>query len=196
MKLDTVRTMLGCEKASTIRPDSLPKKASHKRMAMIIRSSAIHAAGCYTTTAIRKGARLGEYDGPRITKDEADTLYEDAPVTYLFGLGDGSIVIDGHSAAMFINHSCNPNCETEEIKGRVWITAIRNIKAGDEITYDYCLYDGGDEECTCCNCGTMKCRGTMYSKEEVKRRKAEAKKAAKSISENGDANNKKHKSIQ
>lgn len=146
-------------------------------MAMIIRSSAIHAAGCYTTTDVRKGTRLAEYDGPRITKDEADTLYEAAPVTYLFGLGDGSIVIDGHSAAMFINHSCDPNCETEEIRGRVWIKAIRNIKAGDEITYDYCLYDGGDEECAC-NCGAKKCRGTMYSKEEVKRRKAEAKKAA------------------
>jgi len=145
-------------------------------MGIIIRSSAIHAAGCYTTTAIRKGARVAEYDGPRITKEEADTLYENAPVTYLFGLGDGSIVIDGHSAAMFINHSCDPNCETEEIEGRVWITAIRNIKAGDEITYDYCLYDGGDEECLC-NCGAKKCRGTMYSQEELKRRKAEAKRA-------------------
>lgn len=144
-------------------------------MALIIRSSAIHAAGCYTTTPVSKGTRLAEYDGPRLTKDQADTAYEDAPITYLFGLGDGSIVIDGHSMAMFINHSCDPNCETEEIRGRVWITAIRNIKAGDEITYDYCLYDGGDDECRC-NCGAKKCRGTMYSREEVKKRKADVKK--------------------
>jgi SET domain-containing protein len=143
-------------------------------MGLIIRSSAIHAAGCYTTTAVRKGTRVAEYDGPRISKDEADTLYEDTPITYLFGLGDGSIVIDGHSMAMFINHSCDANCETEEIDGRVWITAIRNIKAGDELTYDYCLYDGGDDDAIC-NCGAKKCRGTMYSKEEVRRRKAEAK---------------------
>lgn len=142
-------------------------------MALIIRSSAIHAAGCYTTTPVRKGARVIEYDGPRITKDEADELYKDAPVTYLFGLGDGSIVIDGHSMAMFINHSCQPNCETEEIDGRVWITAIRNIPAGAEITYDYCLYDGGEEECLC-NCGAAKCRGTMYSMEEIRRRKAKS----------------------
>ena len=86
-------------------------------MGLIIRSSAIHAAGCYTTTAIRKGERVAEYDGPRMSKDEADELYEDTPVTYLFGLGDGSIVIDGHSMAMFINHSCDANCETEEIEG-------------------------------------------------------------------------------
>ena len=147
-------------------------------MALIIRSSAIHAAGCYTTTPIRKGERVAEYTGHRLTKDEADIAYEASPITYLFGLGDGSVVIDGHSAAMFINHSCDANCETSEEKGRVWIKAIRWIAAGEEITYDYCLYDGGEDEALC-NCGAKKCRGTMYSKEEVKRRKAAAKKALK-----------------
>jgi SET domain-containing protein len=147
-------------------------------MGLIIRSSAIHAAGCYTTTAIRKGARVAEYTGHRLTKDEADAAYEASPITYLFGLGDGSVVIDGHCLTMFINHSCDANCETSEEDDRVWVTAIKNIPAGAEITYDYCLYDGGDDEAIC-NCGTAKCRGTMYSKEEVRRRKAAAKKAAK-----------------
>jgi hypothetical protein len=72
--------------------------------------------------------------------------------------------------AMFINHSCDANCETSEIGGRVWIKSIRAIAAGEEITYDYCLYDGGDDEAIC-NCGAKKCRGTMYSKEEIRRRK-------------------------
>jgi hypothetical protein len=94
-------------------------------MGLIIRSSAIHAAGCYTTTPVRKGTRVAEYTGPRLSKDEADSANEDSPITYLFGLGDGSIVIDGHCMAMFINHSCDPNCETEEIDDRVWIMAIR-----------------------------------------------------------------------
>ncbi len=146
-------------------------------MGLIIRSSAIHAAGCYTTTAIRKGTRVAEYDGPRLSKREADRCYEQSPITYLFGLGNGSIVIDGHCMAMFINHSCNPNCETEEVDGRVWITAIRDIAPGEEITYDYCLYDGGDDEAVC-NCGAKKCRGTMYSHEERSRRRVAAKKAA------------------
>jgi hypothetical protein len=140
-------------------------------MGLIIRSSAIHAAGCYTTTRIPKGKRVAEYTGHHLTKDEADTLYEDSPLTYLFGLGDGSVVIDGHCTAMFINHSCDPNCETGEEDGRVFITAIKNIAPGAEITYDYCLYDGGDDAATC-NCGASSCRGTMYSKEEVRRRKA------------------------
>ena len=82
-------------------------------MALVIRSSAIHAAGCYTTTAIRKGAYVVEYTGPRLGKDEADLRYENLPMTYLFGVGDGRRVIDGHGTAMFLNHSCAPNCETE-----------------------------------------------------------------------------------
>ena len=143
-------------------------------MGLIIRSSDIHAAGCYTTTRIPKGKRVAEYTGPRLSKDEADVLYEASPITYLFGLGDGTTVIDGHCTAMFINHSCDPNCETDETDGRVWITAIKNIAAGSEITYDYCLYDGGDEPAHC-NCGAKNCRGTMYSVEEVRRRKRNAK---------------------
>ena len=139
-------------------------------MALIIRSSAIHAAGCYTTTRIPKGKCVAEYTGPRLSKDEADVLYESSPITYLFGLGSGKVVIDGHCMAMFINHSCDPNCETDVKKGRVWIRAIKNIAPGSEITYDYCLYDGGDEPAAC-NCGAKNCRGTMYSPEEVRRRK-------------------------
>jgi SET domain-containing protein len=147
-------------------------------MAIMIRSSAIHAAGCYTTAPIRKGGRVAEYTGHMLTKKEADKLYEKSPVTYLFGLGDGSMVIDGHSMTMFINHSCDANCETEEIDGRVYITAVRNIKPGEEITYDYCLYDGGDDEASC-NCGSKGCRRTMYSLKEVKTRKKKAQLAGK-----------------
>jgi hypothetical protein len=77
---------------------------------------------------------------------------------------------------MFINHSCAPNCETHEEKGRVWIKSIRKIEAGEEITYDYCLYDGDEDEAVC-NCGAKRCRGTMYSREEVRRRKRLANKA-------------------
>lgn len=138
-------------------------------MGLMIRSSAIHAAGCYTTTSIRKGTRVVEYTGPRIRKAEADRIYEESPITYLFGIGERSIVIDGHGAAMFLNHSCDPNCETDEIDGRVWIMAIRDIAPGEELTYDYCLYDGDEDEAHC-NCGAANCRKTMYSASEVARR--------------------------
>jgi SET domain-containing protein len=145
-------------------------------MGLIVQSSAIHAAGCYTTNDIRKGERIAEYTGRRISKEEADDLYEGYPVTYLFGLGEGEVVIDGFCTAMFINHSCDGNAETSEENSRVYITALRDISAGSEITYDYCLYDGADDPCTC-YCGASNCRGSMYSPAEIKRRKAEERKA-------------------
>ncbi len=155
-----------------------PSSASNISMSLIVRSSFIHAAGCYTTTPIPKGARVVEYTGPIIDKGEADRRYENKPITYLFGIGDGSRVIDGHGIAMFINHSCDANCETEEIDERVWIMAIRDITAGEELCYDYCLYDGDEEEAPC-NCGAKNCRGSMYSAEELRRRKRLALKRAK-----------------
>ncbi|MBV9669787.1 MAG: SET domain-containing protein-lysine N-methyltransferase [Acidobacteriales bacterium] len=139
-------------------------------MGLIIRSSPINGAGCYTTAPIRKGARVLEYTGPRMSKEEADRLYEDRDITYLFGIGDGTTVIDGYGMAAFLNHSCDPNCETDERNGRIFIYAIRNIRAGEELVYDYNLYDGELDDPAQCYCGTSKCRGTMYSPEEIERR--------------------------
>ena len=143
----------------------------------MIRSSSIHAAGCYTTTPIKSGAHVVEYTGPRLSKEDADIKYENLPMTYLFGIGDGTTVIDGHGTAMFLNHSCDPNCETEEEKGRVWIMAIRDIDAGEELTYDYHLYDGEANDARC-HCGAENCRGTMYAAEEAEKQAAEAEQAA------------------
>lgn len=146
-------------------------------MALIVRSSQIHAAGVYTTTAIKEGQHVVEYTGPRITKEQGDELYEDRDVTYLFGTDDG-MIIDGHGVAAFINHCCDPNCETDEIDGKIWIIALRDIKAGEELTYDYNLYDGDEDDPSLCFCGAKDCRGSMYSEEELERRAKVAKKQA------------------
>lgn len=139
-------------------------------MTVVIRRSQIHANGCYTTAPIKKGTHVIEYTGPRITIKEADAMYDNSFKTYLFGLENGKHVIDGDGVAAFINHSCQPNCEPDEIKGRVWIIASRNIKAGEELTYDYNLYDGDIKDKSPCYCGSRKCRGSMYSEEELARR--------------------------
>ncbi len=146
---------------------------------LIIRSSSIHAAGCYTTRALKKNERVCEYEGRRFTKDEADERYKDRSITYLFSCGDEGMVIDGFGTAMFINHSCDPNCETEDVDGRIFVVAIRDIEPGEELTYEYNLYDSDDAEGDC-YCGAKKCRGTMFSEAEVKRRakQANANKAA------------------
>jgi uncharacterized protein len=141
-------------------------------MALVIRRSRIHADGVYTTAPINKRTIVAEYTGPRLTNSRADEIYEDSPRTYLFGLRDGEQVIDGDGIAAFINHSCDPNCEADELRGRVLIRATRNIAAGEEIAYDYNLYDGDLSDPAPCCCGTKKCRGSMYSAKELRRRKA------------------------
>jgi SET domain-containing protein len=146
-------------------------------MSLIIRSSSIHAAGCYTTSPIAKGVKVVEYTGLRIKKQEADARFKESKITYLFGVGDGSTVINGFGMAMYINHSCDPNCETEELNGRVWVMSLRAIAPGEELTYDYNLYDG-DEDDARCYCGASSCRKTMYSPEEIARRKRAARRKA------------------
>ena len=120
-------------------------------MRLIVRSSAIHAAGVFTLERIPKGTLVVEYTGTRMKHDDADNLYNERPYTYLFGVGDGTYVVDGYGMAMYLNHSCAPNCETEEDEDEhVWIRAIRDIEPGEELVYDYFLYDGeGDAPCTC-----------------------------------------------
>jgi len=151
---------------------------------LLTRSSDIHAAGCFTLEDIPRGTVVMEYTGERITKAEGDRRYEGRSFTYLFGVGNGDIVIDGHSMAMFINHSCKPNCEIDEVKGRIFVKTLRNLKAGEELTYDYWLYDGEDE--APCHCGARKCRGSMYSPAEMKRLKRKAQKAAEKQKKQGE----------
>ena len=147
-------------------------------MSLVIRRSKIHNAGCYTKAPLKKGTQIVEYTGPRLTLAEANKKYKNAVRTYLFGLDDEKHVIDGEGTAAFINHSCSPNCEPDEIAGRVWIFALRNIKTGEELTYDYSLYDGELDDESICHCKAKNCRGTMYSEEEVARRTKLLKKRA------------------
>jgi len=86
-------------------------------------------------------------------------------------MGDGERVVDGDGIAAFINHSCDPNCESDEIDGRVVIRSLRDIRSGEELAYDYCLYDGDPDDPALCFCGAKNCRGSMYSEEELRRRK-------------------------
>lgn len=148
-------------------------------MPLFVRPSSIHSVGVFANSPIRKGTRIVEYVGPRITPEEADRIYESADRTYLYGLGDGKVIIDGEGIAAYLNHSCDPNCEIDEIKDRAWIFALRDIAAGEELLWDYNLYD--DEDPAPCHCGSPKCRGTMYSREwmaKVQRREKKKKAAA------------------
>ena len=123
---------------------------------------------------IKKGVRVCEYEGPRMTKAVADARYEGRFVTYLFACG-GNAVIDGFGTPMFVNHCCDPNRETEQDEdGRIFISTLRHVAAGEELTFEYNLYDS-DDESQDCYCGAANCRKTMFSDLELKRRARRAK---------------------
>lgn len=140
-------------------------------MSLIIKSSLLHGAGVYTTAPIARGVLVLEYTGPRLPAKLTDGLYAEGDVTYLFGMDGGKTVIDGFGMAAFVNHSCDPNCESDQIKNRIWIIAVRDIAAGEELTYDYNIYDAEPGEDASCRCGAPNCRGTMLSEEEIARHK-------------------------
>jgi SET domain-containing protein len=152
---------------------SARKQAEHFEPPPIeARSSGIHGRGVYATRTIKKGTRIIEYLGERITHAEADRRYarkgEDDGHTFLFIASQRTVIdagVDGNDAR-FINHSCDPNCETVIENGRVFIDAIKRIKPGDELGYDYQLtWESTDDPVElalyACRCGAKRCRGTM-----------------------------------
>lgn len=145
---------------------------------VVTRDSGIHGCGVYATRSIKKGTRIIEYLGERITHAEADRRYErkgdDDGHTFLFIASKRTVIDAGVNGneARFINHSCDPNCETVIEDGRVYIEAIRRIKPGEELGYDYQLtWDSTDDPVElalyACRCGARQCRGTMLDREPL-----------------------------
>ena len=136
-----------------------------------VRRSKIQGRGAFAILPIRKGKKLDEYWGQPITHEEADRRYDDSKGrqhTFLFVLDDDTVLDAryGGNDARFINHSCDPNCETVIEDGHIWITAIKAIKPETELVYDYRFewqdeYEPEDVRYYACRCGTKKCRGTI-----------------------------------
>jgi hypothetical protein len=161
---------------------------STKPIPFELRPSSIQGTGAFATRRIRKGARIIEYIGERITQEEADRRYDDEAMerhhTFLFNLDDKAVLDAGtvHNESRYINHSCEPNCEALIDKGHIYIYALRNIEEGEELVYDY-AYErtqdmGPDSEALyVCRCGSPKCRGTILAplKKEPAAKKAGAK---------------------
>ena len=141
---------------------------TQKRIVRIeVRQSAVHGRGVYAAQFIPKGTRIIEYTGER-TSWEAAPNDEDDPHTFNFGLDNGKVINPeiGGNDARWINHSCDPNCETAEEDDRIFIDSMRDIQSGEELFYDYALEI--DEPITeeskkkyACHCGSSKCHGTM-----------------------------------
>lgn len=138
-----------------------------------VRHSPLQGMGVFALKRIRKGTPIIEYLGERITPAESDKRYarlEKPEHTFLFTVDD-RLVVDATwkgNVARYINHSCNPNCESVIERRRIWIKAIRTIEAGEELVYDYNLElpgrrPRGWQQIYECRCGNDNCRGTLLA---------------------------------
>jgi len=139
-----------------------------------VRRSGVHGKGVYALRPLAKGETVIEYTGEVITWNQALRRHpsnpDDPNHTFFFHIDDAHVIDAGAggNAARWINHACNPNCEADEVDGRVFIKALRRIEPGEELFYDYGLTI--DERYTpklkreyACRCGARRCRGTMLA---------------------------------
>jgi len=134
---------------------------------LCIAASPIHGQGGFTTRFVPKGERVIEYAGERITKAESLRRCE-AQNWFIFSL-DEEFDLDGNvewNPARFLNHSCAPNCEAVCEEGRIWIVALRDIRPGEEITFNY-GYDLDDYKEHPCQCGAPECAGYILAEEII-----------------------------
>ena len=151
------------------------RKANGSDAPYVVRRSKIHGRGVFAARTIPKGTRIVEYRGRRISYELATELYPDEggrPThTFLFEL-DNDMVIDAGqrgNAARWINHSCKPNCEAVDEDGRIFIEAIRTIRPGEELGYDYNItledpHTPQEKRRWPCLCGARSCRGTLLGR--------------------------------
>jgi hypothetical protein len=139
-----------------------------------VRRSGVHGKGVFALQPIAAGETIIEYLGEVISWKEALRRHPHDPSqpnhTFYFHIDDRHVIDAnvGGNAARWINHACNPNCESDIVGERVFIKALRAIKPGEELFYDYGLVI--DERYTPkvkkqfeCRCGARRCRGTMLA---------------------------------
>lgn len=139
-------------------------------------SSSIHNRGLFAATDIPEDEYVIQYLGEIIKKKESTkrannqhslSLAEDVGAVYIFELDDKTD-IDGNfdwNIARLANHSCSPNCEAQNVEGEIWLVSLKDIKAGEEITFDYgyALEHWKDHPCLC---GSDNCVGHIVRKED------------------------------
>jgi len=141
---------------------------------VVARKSGLHGRGLFAARDLAAGEKLIEYKGKRYGKGEHPELKDDG-VTKFLGLSDGT-GIDGTGWAALANHGCNPNCELQEEESRggklhAWLHALRDIKQGEELVWDYRLDVRSPQEAYtdwACACGAEECRGTMADTKKLR----------------------------
>lgn len=106
------------------------------------RKSKLHGWGVFALEPITKNTRIIDYDGELIDHKESlkrETRYLKRGEIWCFTVNSRWVrdAHEGGNVARFVNHSCKPNCYTHIVGRTIWIRAARNIRAGEELTYDY-----------------------------------------------------------
>lgn len=143
----------------------LTSSSSVSKKIIEFKNSAIHGMGGFALRNIKNETPIIEYVGEKITKAESARRCE-ANNPYIFNLDD-EFDLDGDvewNPAKFINHSCAPNAEAQFFGDQIWIMAIRKIKTGEEISFNY-SYDLENYKEHPCKCGAAKCVGYMVAEE-------------------------------
>ena len=144
-----------------------------------IKKSNIDNRGLYASKNIKSGTKIIEYKGKIVTKKkvEENSKYDNDKAIYLFNLNK-KYDLDGdfrYNTARLINHSCNPNCEVSGVGLKIWVYAIRDIKKGEELSYDYGFgYDEYYKDFPC-RCGSKNCVGYIVregSRWRIKKQKS------------------------
>jgi SET domain-containing protein len=146
-----------------------------------VRRSGIHGRGVFARDRIRKGARIIEYTGRRIPWKDAQELPPLDPGnpyhTVFFSVDNGDVIdaAVGGNEARWINHSCEPNCETFEEDYRIFVHALRGLRPGEELFFDYKMIPAERrspkvEKEFACFCGAEKCRGTMLAPKKKRKK--------------------------
>ena len=128
-----------------------------------IKKSNIDNKGLYANQDIKDRTKIIEYKGKILTKKqvEKDPKFDNEKAIYLFNINK-KYDLDGdfkYNTARLINHSCNPNCEVFGTGLKVWVYAIKNIKKGEEFSYDYGFSFDEDYKSYPCKCGSKNCCG-------------------------------------
>ena len=119
--------------------------------------------GLYAIKDIKKGTRIIDYVGKIITKKKTEECkkFDNSKPIYLFNLNN-RYDLDGDvswNIARLINHSCSNNCDYEGKGLKLWVTAVRDIKKGEELTCDYGFSYDSDYKQFPCKCGSKNCVG-------------------------------------
>ncbi len=158
-------------------PEIIVEKVPNRDFIRVGRSRIV-GKGIFAKRKIPKGTRIIEYEGERVPKNKLFVeINEGKPINvYTFSLSD-KLVIDGlrnGNESRFINHSCDPNCESYIFDERVYIYAMREITRGEELTFDYNLGAStkgakkiNNDSDYACHCGSANCRGTMLASKKT-----------------------------